>query len=106
MIAMISFGALPNVAFRKPPIPGPVWRARLSVALADQPGQRDQRRASKHEQCQLAEGVELIQNHDEGRQQQRQERAASDVPLALHTQSPYWAAPAARRSALPGETGN
>ena len=32
MVAMISSGALPNVAFRKPPIPGPVWRARLSVA--------------------------------------------------------------------------
>ena len=32
MTAMISSGALPNVAFRKPPIPGPVWRARWSVA--------------------------------------------------------------------------
>jgi hypothetical protein len=31
-IAMISSGALPNVAFRKPPMPGPVWSARLSVA--------------------------------------------------------------------------
>ena len=29
---MISSGALPNVAFRKPPIPGPVWTAACSVA--------------------------------------------------------------------------
>jgi len=30
--AMISSGALPKVAFRKPPIPGPVWWAACSVA--------------------------------------------------------------------------
>jgi hypothetical protein len=30
--AMISSGAFPNVALRKPPIPGPVWRAACSVA--------------------------------------------------------------------------
>src|SRR2546423_1698479 len=32
MIAMISSGALPNVAFKKRPIPGPVWRGRREVA--------------------------------------------------------------------------
>ena len=31
-IEMISSGALPNVAFRKPPMPGPVWCAACSVA--------------------------------------------------------------------------
>ena len=31
-MAMINSGALPNVAFKKPPTPGPVWSARLSVA--------------------------------------------------------------------------
>jgi hypothetical protein len=30
--AMINSGALPNVAFRKPPMPGPVWCAACSVA--------------------------------------------------------------------------
>ena len=30
--AMISSGALPKVALRKPPIPGPVWCAACSVA--------------------------------------------------------------------------
>ena len=30
--AMISSGALPNVTFRKPPMPGPVWAAMCSVA--------------------------------------------------------------------------
>ena len=29
---MINSGALPNVAFRKPPTPGPVWYAAFSVA--------------------------------------------------------------------------
>ena len=29
---MISSGALPKVAFRKPPMPGPVWCAACSVA--------------------------------------------------------------------------
>ena len=54
--------------------------------LADEPGKRDQRRAGKHEQCQLAGGAEPIQNHDERRQQQRQERTASDVPTGpAHT---------------------
>src|SRR5207249_12158845 len=48
--------------------------------LADQPGKRDQRHAGKQEQGQVAAGAEPIQNHDEGCQQQRQERASSDVP--------------------------
>ena len=30
--AMISSGALPNVTFRRPPMPGPVWAAMCSVA--------------------------------------------------------------------------
>ena len=30
--AMISSGALPKVTLRKPPMPGPVWAARCSVA--------------------------------------------------------------------------
>jgi hypothetical protein len=32
MSAMMSSGAFPKVAFRKPPIPGPVWCAACSVA--------------------------------------------------------------------------
>jgi hypothetical protein len=41
-----------------------------------------------YEQCQLADGAEPIQNHDERcqQQQQRQERTASDVPTGpAHT---------------------
>ena len=60
--------------------PGTGMAGQVVRRLADEPGKRNQRRAGKHEQCQLADGAEPIQNHDERRQQQRQERTASDVP--------------------------
>jgi hypothetical protein len=49
-IAMISSGALPNVAFRKPPMPGPVCQREIVRRLADQPRQRDERSGGEHEQ--------------------------------------------------------
>ena len=54
--AMISSGALPNVTFRKPPMPGPVWAARCSVAspitaavgiTPERRGEEDERAATR-----------------------------------------------------------
>ena len=90
MTAMISSGAFPNVAFRKPPIPGPVWRARLSVASPIS-HERDQRRAGEHEQRQLAGGVAPIQKHDEWRQQQHcRSTPQAILPPALPTATSYF----------------
>ena len=41
--AMISSGALPNVALRKPPMPGPGVLGGVLGRLADEPGERDER---------------------------------------------------------------
>ena len=41
--AMISSGALPKLAFRKPPTPGPGVLGGVLGRFADQPGERDQR---------------------------------------------------------------
>ncbi len=78
---MISSGALPNVAFRKPPIPGPVWKREIVGCLADQPRERDQRRRGEHEHGQVAGSVTPIQDNRERPQQQRyNQRTASDRP--------------------------
>ena len=52
--AMISSGALPKVALRKPPIPGPVCCGGVLGRLADQPRQRDERDRGEHEQRDVA----------------------------------------------------
>ena len=46
---MISSGALPKLALKKPPIPGPVCSADVLGRLADQPGERHQRERREHE---------------------------------------------------------
>ena len=45
--AMISSGAFPNVALRKPPTPGPGVVRSVLGRLADQPGERDERRGGE-----------------------------------------------------------
>ena len=59
--AMISSGALPNVAFRKPPIPGPVWCAACSVAspISQASGMSDDRR--EHEDREVADVGEPVE---------------------------------------------
>ena len=47
---MISSGALPNVALRKPPIARPGVVGGMLGRLADQPGERDQRDRREHEE--------------------------------------------------------
>src|ERR1019366_2681852 len=61
--------------------PGTGMAGKVVRRLADQPRQRDQAHASKHEQFQLADSVEPGQNNDERRHQQHQhqQRTVSDV---------------------------
>ena len=74
---MISSGALPNVAFRKPPMPGPVWSARLSVASPISHDNGIERRGGEHEQRLLAGRTEPIQEDDDRpEEQQRYEKPA------------------------------
>ena len=69
-IAMMSSGAFPNVAFRKPPIPGTGVTGKVVRRLADQPRERDERRGRQHEQRQRAGGIEPVQHDHERTQQQ------------------------------------
>ena len=57
--AMISSGALPKLAFRKPPTPGPRVLGGVLRRLADQPGERHQRDRREDEQRRLAEVEEI-----------------------------------------------
>ena len=52
--AMISSGALPKVALRKPPIPGPGLFGRVLGRLPDQPRERDERDRGEREQRDVA----------------------------------------------------
>ena len=52
--AMISSGALPKLAFRKPPTPGPVCSADVLGRLADQPRERHESRRSEDEEDDVA----------------------------------------------------
>ena len=67
-IAMMSSGALPNVAFRAS---NPWTRVEGDIVrrLADEPRDWDQRRRGEHEQRQIVNGIEPIQN-DDGRPEQ------------------------------------
>ena len=47
---MISSGALPKLAFRKPPMPGAGVLGGVLGRLADQPGERDERERGEQEQ--------------------------------------------------------
>jgi hypothetical protein len=85
--------------------PGTGVAGQVVRRLADQPGKGDQRHAGKHEQRQLADGVEPLQNHDKQRQQQRQDNSASDVPAGPgHTVTLLGDARHSRRSADPAMT--
>jgi hypothetical protein len=70
--AMISSGAFPKLAFRKPPIPGPVCSAGLLGRFADQPGERDEGRRGEHEQHDISrmEG-EVDDERDRGERERR-----------------------------------
>ena len=61
--AMISSGALPKLAFRNPPMPGPGVLRRMLGRLADQPGERDERSAREHEHQRLV-GVRRVVDAD------------------------------------------
>ena len=56
--AMISSGALPKLAFRKPPIPGPGVLAGVLGRLADQPRERHERDAAEATKSGRVAGVE------------------------------------------------
>ena len=60
---MISSGALPKLAFRKPADPRARVLARVLCRLADQPGQRDERRCGEDEERDVA-GVGRVADGD------------------------------------------
>ena len=76
--AMISSGALPKLAFRKPPIPGPGVLARVLGRLADQPRERHERGRRGDEQRRVV-GVEDVpqENRDRGQHERRPEELAA-----------------------------
>ena len=74
---MISSGALPKVAFRKPPMPGPRVLRRVLGRLADQPGERDERERREDEELDVAEIEEEIGGDRDGGQG---EGAPEDLP--------------------------
>ena len=80
---MISSGALPKVALRKPPIPGPGVLGRVLGRLADQPRERDQRRRGKDELHRLVEIERVVHEHDERREADRDEEGAADHEPAI-----------------------
>ncbi len=59
--AMISSGAFPNVAFRKPPIPGPVWCAACSVASPISQASGTSASAASDEERDVADVGELVE---------------------------------------------
>jgi hypothetical protein len=69
---MISSGALPKVAFRKPPDPRTGVARQVVRGLPDHPREREQCQAGNHEHRQLADRIEPIQDdHQRPEQQQR-----------------------------------
>ena len=62
---MISSGAFPNVALRKPPMPGPGVVRGVLGRLADQPGERDERQRREHEERDVARIREAVHEHGE-----------------------------------------
>ena len=74
---MISSGALPKVALRKPPIPGPVWCGRLLGRFADQPGEWDERERGEDELGGFAEIGRVV---EDDRDRGKGKRAPEDPP--------------------------
>ena len=75
---MMSSGAFPNVAFRKPPIPGSGVVRRVLGRLADQPGERDERRGSEDEQRDVADVREAVEQHHHRAQREERVEAPPD----------------------------
>src|SRR5262245_4729245 len=94
MIAMISSGALPNVAFRKPPTPGPVWRARLSVAspISQERGISATPASTNNGSSPTTPSRSTTSTSSASSRVRRAPRA--EVPPAPPTESPYWPGPA------------
>ena len=81
--AMISSGAFPNVAFMKPPMPGPVSLGGVLRRLADQPREGDQRDGGEDELDRLVE-VDGVVEHD----RERPEEQADEEDAADHEREP------------------
>ncbi len=83
MSAMISSGAFPKVALRKPPIPGPVCSAACSVAspISQARGMRAMR--GEHELDGLVEVGEVVQRDRERPDQKTGEEDAADHERTL-----------------------
>ena len=76
--AMISSGALPNVALRKPPIPGPVCSAACSVASPISQASGISASAERSEERRVAEIGEVVEGDDDGPEGQAGEEDSSD----------------------------
>ncbi len=63
--AMISSGALPKVAFRNPPIPGPVWCAACSVASPISQASGISAAAASTKTCHVADLGCAVDDHDD-----------------------------------------
>ncbi len=74
--AMISSGALPKLALRKPPTPGADVLARVLRRLADQPRERDERGGREHEQA----GVADVKDVPSGNRDRREDERSPEEP--------------------------
>ena len=74
---MISSGALPNVAFRKPPMPGPVWCAACSVASPISQASGMSASGGEHEERDVAERSVKVEHDDERPERQQGEEDAA-----------------------------
>ena len=70
MSAMMSSGALPNVALRKPPIPGPVCSAACSVASPISHASGIERERREHELERLRRVHEVVERDRERRERE------------------------------------
>ena len=78
--AMISSGALPNVALRKPPIPGPVCSAACSVASPISHASGMSAAAARSEERSVADVGEVVEGDDDRPESQpREEYSTSHI---------------------------
>ena len=82
MSAMISSGAFPNVAFRKPPIPGPVCSAACSVASPISHASGIERECGEDELERLRRMGDVVQRDRERRERERREESLAYHALA------------------------
>ena len=76
--AMISSGALPNVALRKPPIPGPVCSAACSVASPISHASGIKASGREDEERRVPEVRQVVEGDDDGPEGQAGEENSSD----------------------------